>query len=417
MKTQNGYVYRRAGWWVLRYRDAILEDGKLVRKQLAHRLAPIETEHAKLKRPPKSIRDKAERYLQPVNRGETKPEATQTLTAFVDNIFLPQVKLRVRQSTYRGYVARWESQLRPRCGDARLNDFGVMAAQQVIDNIARHNPKMKRSTLLHLKNLLGLIFDEAERLEFLPEGKGNPAKLVRLPSAPDAEQTYAYSLPEIRTMLAVLPEPSSTICAVAAFAGLRRSELRGLRWEDFDGEKIMVNRSVWEGFTNEPKTKRSKAAVPVIPQLRAILAAYRLAWGNPKDGPMFANRKLKPVNLNNTLNREILPVLNRCAACGKARSDHAGAEHEYKRDDKLPLWHGWHSFRRGLASTLYALGVDDLMVQKIMRHGNVNVTRDHYIQTTAEQSVSAMAKLETAFGALCADRALATVQVKSTLPN
>lgn len=201
--------------------------------------------------------------------------------------------------------------------------------------------------------MLHLIFDEAERLEFLPKGKGSPAKLVRLPSASDADQTHAYSLAEIRTMLAVLPEPASTICAVGAFAGLRGSELQGLEWPDYDGQKIMVNRSVWEGFTHEPKTKRSKAAVPVIPQLQTILTTYWLACGSPKCGPMFANGKGNPANLNNTLNREILPVLNRCAECRKAKSEHAGAEHEYRRDDKLPMWHGWHALRRGLASTLW----------------------------------------------------------------
>jgi len=78
------------------------------------------------------------------------------------------------------------------------------------------------------------------------------------------------------------------------------------------------------------------------------------------------------------------------------------------------MWHGFHSFRRGLASTLYALGVDDVMVQQILRHQDVGVTRKHYIKTLPEQSVSAMAKLE---AALCADRALATAQVTEALPN
>src|ERR1700685_1046359 len=72
------------------------------------------------------------------------------------------------------------------------------------------------------------------------------------------DETHSYSLRDVETMLAVLPEPAATACAVAAFAGLRRSELRGLRWEDNDGDSIMVNRSVWEGFTNDPKTRKSK---------------------------------------------------------------------------------------------------------------------------------------------------------------
>lgn len=419
MKKQTGYIYPRAGWWVLRYRENVIENGRVIRKQLAKQLAEVAPEHSRLKRPPKEIEDMAEKFLRPMNDGETKPEQTQTIAAFVDARFLPQLKQRVRQSTYRGYVARWKSQLQPRCGEMRLRDFRVISAQDVIDSIHRQHSEMKRSTLAHLKNLLSLIFDEAERLELLPKGAGNPVKLVRLPNAPEDDETYAYSLKEIQAMLAVIPEPAATVCAVAAFAGLRRSELRGVRWTDYDGLQLMVNQSVWESFTNEPKTKRSKAPVPVIPILRAILERHRETCGKPSKGPMFANGKGNPANLNNTLNREILPALNRCAVCRKPRAEHTAADvsHEFRRDDNLPMWHGWHAFRRGLATTLYDLGVDDLMVQQILRHGDVAVTRQHYIKTTSEQSIAAMSKLESALGALCADRALTAVSAKTTLPN
>ena len=131
---------------------------------------------------------------------------------------------------------------------------------------------------------------------------------------------------------------------------------------------------------------------------------------------MFANGKGKPTNLNNVLNQQILPVLNRCSICRESKLTHVAAQnsHKYTRDGSLPEWHGFHSFRRGLASTLYGLGVDDVMVQQIMRHQDVGVTRKHYIKTVPEQSVSAMAEVE---AALCADRALATGRVKSTMPN
>jgi|SRR5215469_16721767 len=166
----------------------------------------------------------------------------------------------------------------------------------------------------------------------------------------------------------------------------------------------MVNPSVWEGFTNEPKTKRSKAAVPVTPQLAAILERHRISCGKPSEGPMFANGKGNSANLNGTLNREVLPALNRCAICRKTKADHVEAtvSHEFKRDDNLPICgHGRRAFRRGLASTLYGLGVDDVMVQQqILRHKDVQVTRDHYIKTSKEQSIAAMAKLDSAFSKL-----------------
>ena len=415
MKKQSGYIYQRGGWWVLRYRESILEQGMIVRRQMAKQLAPVAPEHKRLKRAPAEILTLAEDHLRPLNRGTANPQATQTIGQFVEDLFFPMLQRQVRQSTLKGYRARWASQLLSRCGEIRLRDFNALSAQRIIDDVNRQNPTMKRSSLAHLKNLLSLIFDEALRLGCADAARGNPARLIKIPRAPEGDETHSYSLSDVETMLAVLPEPAATVCAVAAFAGLRRSELRGLHWEDFDGEKIMVMRSVWEGFENEPKTKRSKSPVPVIPRLQAILAAHKLACGNPKKGPIFANGKGNPANLNNVLNREILPVLNRCGICRKAKANHGeGTSHEYARDGSLPRWHGFHSFRRGLASTLYGLGVDDLMIQQILRHQDVSVTRKHYIKTTGEQTVSAMAKLE---AALCADRALATVPVKSTRPN
>ena len=176
--------------------------------------------------------------------------------------------------------------------------------------------------------------------------RGNPARLIKIPRAPEGDETHSYSLRDVETMLAVLPEPAATACAVAAFAGLRRSELRGVRWEDYDGDSIMVNRSVWEGFTNDPKSRKSKAPVPVIPRLQAILAAHKLACGNLKSGPMFAKWGRKAREPEQHLNRKILPVLNRCGVCRQSKLSHDAGEvsHEYVRDGSLPKWHGFHKF-------------------------------------------------------------------------
>jgi integrase len=51
-------------------------------------------------------------------------------------------------------------------------------------------------------------------------------------------------------------------------------------------------------------------------------------------------------------------------------------------------WIGWHSFRRGIASTLFLLGASDMIVMKVLRHSRVSVTRDRYgkIQDLAVQA-------------------------------
>jgi hypothetical protein len=53
-------------------------------------------------------------------------------------------------------------------------------------------------------------------------------------------------------------------------------------------------------------------------------------------------------------------------------------------------WAGWHAFRRGLASNLNRLGVDDSIIQSILRHSTVSVTQNHYIKTARPDAIAAI---------------------------
>ncbi len=97
-----------------------------------------------------------------------------------------------------------------------------------------------------------------------------------------------------------------------------------------------------------------------------------------------------------SLHRMILPALEVCEICSKSESEHGRATHEYERNKVLPEWRGWHAFRRGLATNLNRLGVDDSVIQRVLRHSNVAVTQACYIKTADEDAKAAMQKLETA---------------------
>lgn len=93
---------------------------------------------------------------------------------------------------------------------------------------------------------------------------------------------------------------------------------------------------------------------------------------------MFKTRNSTPLSMNNLLNDQIRPALDRCV-CGLEKIEHGGADHDYTRDKARPEWHGSHAFRRGLATNLHAIGVDDLTIQRILRHSNVSVTQQCYV--------------------------------------
>jgi integrase len=204
----------------------------------------------------------------------------------------------------------------------------------------------------------------------------NPVKLAEVPAfAPTGTETSIYSLEEIGAMLKVLSEPSATAVATAAFTGMRLGELRGLIWESYkpaeDEETfgwMNITRSVWRNTTGDPKTAKSKAPVPVIPQLAKKLELHRRARGNPSTGPIFANSAGNPLDLNACYQRDMKDVLKRAGI----------------------IWHGWHGFRRGLATNLNRLGVDDSVIQRILRHSNVATTQNHYIKTASPDAVAAM---------------------------
>ncbi len=113
----------------------------------------------------------------------------------------------------------------------------------------------------------------------------------------------------------------------------------------------------------------------------------------PTSGPIFVSANGTPLNMNNLLNRQILPTLDRCV-CGKARREHASERHAFQANSAIPKWHGWHAFRRGLGTNLKRLGVDLKTIQDILRHAHITTTADIHVKEVSDNAVAAMELLE-----------------------
>jgi integrase len=215
-------------------------------------------------------------------------------------------------------------------------------------------------------------------------------------------------------MPAVLPEPARTMVATAAFTGLRRSELGGLQWEGYSDGVLRVMRSIVEGKIQNTKTRASRAAVPLLPSLVRVLENHRERDGAPITGPIFRTSLGTAIDPNNVLNRQVLPALNRCATCQRPESDHtAMVAHKYERDASLPLWHGWHAFRRGLGTNLNHLEVNDKTIQAILRHADVGTTQRLYIKPVSADSVRAMQALDMVLCSTCALDSTVTTEMRT----
>lgn len=389
-RAQKGTIVPIANRWFVRFYERRNIGGTIVRKRVSHLLGAVTTRG---KRPPADIMDEAKKYMITINSGQLPAERILRMSAFAESVYLPWVERYQRPSTLKGYRQVWMQHLKPHCEKTWLKDVRTYHVQGWLNAIAR-NGTLSRNSLKRIQSVLSGFFSLAKQLGYFD--LVNPVQDTRVdPAAAEPAETYAYTLEEVNALLDLLPEPAATAFAVAAFMGLRIGEIEALEWQDFRDGEMHVSRSIWNGHVGAPKTRTSAAPVPVIRQLSERLEMHRLHSQSPQTGPIFANALGNPMNMNNLLTRVILPVLNRCAHCGRPKGRrHVKADHVYVRDPRLPQWQGWHAARRGLGSNLYRLGVPPMVIQRILRHSNVSTTANYYIKTAADDVRKAMKDLE-----------------------
>jgi integrase len=360
-RHQDGYIFRKGAAWYLRYYEV---DTTGARVQRCRKLVDYGDRY----RSKSDVRTLAVEFLRPLNEGKFSPQSTLSVAKFIDDCYFPAVKDRLRPSTLKGYKDFSKRYVHDRVTKIQLRDFRCADGERLLSDIGSQND-LTRTTLYHIKSFVSGVFKFAKRQGVL-DGP-NPIQDVSIPAAKAPGDTHAYALEQIQKMMADLPELAKTVVAAAAFTGLRKSELRGLRWEDYRDGALYVSRSIWGRHVLEPKTPHSRAAVPVVAPLADLLDRLR---ASRTSGPIFRDTNEGPLNLDNLARRVIQPVLV---------------------VNKLQ-WHGWHAFRRGLATNLHRLGVDDKTIQTILRHSSVQTTREIYIKGVSADAAAAMERLELA---------------------
>ncbi|MGB7498041.1 MAG: tyrosine-type recombinase/integrase [Candidatus Acidiferrum sp.] len=346
------------------YESVIRPDGTHVRKKSFRVLAPVSKDYPNKT----SVTSLADKILAPLNSGTLVPESSQRLIDFIDNHYLPEAKKVLRPSTYKGYKDIVEVHLRSRLGDVRVRDFRTVHGQRLMAQI----PNVGHRTLLRIRATLSAVFTYALRTGVL-EGF-NPMHAVSVPGRPTKYKPPVYTIEESAKIGPALAHHDLAFVAVsiAMFSGLRVSEIRGLKWSDFDGNMLNIQRSVWRTHIGPTKTEESEAPVPVIPVLKHVLERYRNKINpKPDDYILAGERKGSPLNLNNLASRVIKPALKAA---------------------ELP-WKGWKAWRAGLASALYTMKIPPKVIAAILRHDPLTSWR-YYIDTPNEESVTALATIE-----------------------
>jgi integrase len=152
---------------------------------------------------------------------------------------------------------------------------------------------------------------------------------------------------------------------VAATTGLRVSELLALRWQDCDFEagEIRLTRGIVRQRETMMKTEASRKPVPLDAGLADVLIQWRAecAYNQPSDY-LFASLEKdgkQPMWPNSAMEKHIRPAAIR-VGIGKRI--------------------GWHMFRHTFGTLVKSQGADVATTQALMRHANVSVTMDRYVQ-------------------------------------
>jgi integrase len=387
MKHQEGYVWRVGRSWYGRWYRNEFEQGIRVRRQHSEKLA----EYGDRYRSEKDVRPLLAEKLKPVNDDRAPAESTLTIVQYFDGHFLPYAESELKASTVHGYRGLFRMYLRPRVANVSLRDFTCGQATKLLAEIYGEHELSKKS-LRHVKGLLQSIFTLAKRQDVL-FGE-NPVKDAGYPrAAKAANKGHAYTVQEMATMLHTLNGTAKVAVAVMYFAGLRPGEARGVKWSDYDADKLILNvkRSIWRKHESGPKTEGSVAPVPVAEALRVILQEAPRA-----SEFILATPSGKPVDLHNLARRVIVPALDICGACHKLHSTHEKADHEFKRDPLMPEWKGFYALRRGIATTLADMD-NAIAAKSMLRHSNVSTTTAHYVKSIDAAAVRGISKVSALF--------------------
>ena len=278
-----------------------------------------------------------------------------------------------KPSTLHGYEQVLVSRVLPVLGAAKLSEIGRADLQDFAERMLAEglDPSTIRNQLMPVRAIFRRALSRGEIAV-------NPTAGLELPAS-RGRRDRIVDPQEAARLLAELPESDRALWATAIFAGLRRGELLGLRWEDIDlaAGVIRVERAFdpRSGQIVAPKSRAGKRRVPIAAVLRDYLDEHKLrcAWD---EGLVFGRTADRPFNHSSILLRA--RAAWRDAAVERARESGASNAElkQAARDFEPPLT--LHEARHSYASMLIASGEDPKQISTYLGHSSIQITFDRY---------------------------------------
>lgn len=277
----------------------------------------------------------------------------------------------------------------------KVKDITILNLQNFINLLADD----ENTSINTVKNTLILIKNFLDYTIVLGIFPNNPADYVKVPKKEKVENTGKYRIFSADEQKLIinnldLEDPVEQMLYIDFFTGLRRNEIRGLRWKNYSDGTLTIaqqlvrsynfekdgSRTINKNSTQDLKTESSfrtivlpKMADNLLQKMKVNSYEKHLRLGTPftDDAFIFSDEYLKPIE-EKRANRRIQAI---CRKIGI---------------EPRPL----HSIRHSYATRLFEADVDIKTVQKLMGHFDYRTTLNIYVHVMDEEKEKAAAVLD-----------------------
>lgn len=377
-RTQTGVVVEYSDGWYLRYYD---DDpaSAFKRKRVAVWLCPNDTE--------REVRERLQvAHIKVVNAKQKGVKVNVdkdelTIGHFWIDKRLPLLEKERSWATVQAYKKLWKLYIGPSLDGKALLKYRTVDANEwltglVTGETTRTGRRLNASSYAIVRSIVSGLFSHAINLGIVDV---NPIANVRLMvRVTPWKQGIAYSVDEVKRMLAALEGGPRLFFAIAALQGLRPAEVAGLKVEDVDVARgrLRVARSCPAGHVQETaKTVDSCAEIPLSARVAELFEAYMKTCGRTH-GFVFCRRAGQPVDTADYMRRFFVPVAKRIGV----------------------KWIGLYACRRFYATTITELTESTEAAYKNTRDKKATVER-HYALRSTTAGVAGQKKLDDAMAA------------------
>ena len=337
--------------------------------------------------PVKGNKKKAEKMLSEL-KAETQRQLNEAHTAKVQ----PKEEI-----TFSAYLSDWLEMIRPSVEVTTFSAYELGIKRRIIPYFDKTHPGLKLSevtpkmiqdyytyemkvnhltanTVLHRHANIHKALKHAYRTGLI---SFNPSDMIVRPKK-QAFETSPYNREELEALFEAAKGTNLEFAVImAAFYGLRREEVVGLKWKaiDFELKKITIQSVVTEALVdgkqtlvqrNTPKTKSSLRSLPLVPPVEEMLKNMKRA--------QEANRAL----CGRSYNKEYLEYVYVDQLGNLMKPGYLSDRFPKFLESNGLRRIRFHDLRQSCATLLYANGVALKDIQMWLGHSNISTTSNIY---------------------------------------